>query len=413
MHNSLSWNKQVLSNGLTVLFYPRPHAMTSQLSLGVKYGSNDDSQDKIGTAHFLEHMLVGGSPERIKLLHEIESSGGCSYFETSNEATFSSLNVVPQRLKAASKVLSRLFFDKEFEKGKLELERKVIFNEIAEVSDDPQGQTEETLLKCLFKHHPTKNPILGSKKTVAKLTLTDIDEAHENYYTPSNIILTLSGRYSKKDVEAILDNFQNIDGGSPSKREDKNHEESASKKGTSTRKSGITQSYLSLGLLTSSITNAEAPVLDLINTILGTGESSRLFVELREKRGLTYDFDSMNVSGSNYGYFRVNCATKPKSLEQTRELIRKELKKMSQFPVMKSELEKCKNLIKANIYRSFDSSFQLPRLLTELEMYFRQENAVIDYMGRVKSISELNVLEVSAKYFQEQNYSEATLLPKK
>lgn len=413
MHFSLSWHKQVLSNGLTVLSYARPDAMTTQLSVGVRYGSNDDFQDKIGTAHFLEHMLVGGSQKRIGILHEIERSGGCSYFETSNEAIFSSLDVVPEKLVDASKVFSELFFGKEFEENKLELERKVILNEIADLSDDPQGQTEETLLKCLFKHHPVKNPILGSKNTVAQLTLTDVTEAYEKYFTPQNMILTLSGRFSKKDFSTVLKSYRTVEGGSRIARKIRNSNEGKPKRIALKRKSGLSQSYLSFGLRTSSIENADAPALDLINAILGMGESSRLFIELREKRGLTYDFDSINVSGSDYGYFRINCATKPRAIEQTRKIIRDQLQRIGASPVTKSEVEKGKNFILANICRSFDSSFQLPRLLTELEMCFGKESAVIDYIERLKSLSEKTVLEVSGKYFQDGHYSEAILLPKK
>src|SRR3989337_4426808 len=122
MKSGLSWERRILSNGLVVLLYPRSSAMTTQLSVAIKYGSNDDPEGKIGTAHFLEHMLVGGSQRRIKLLHEFEQFGGCSYFETANECTFSSVDIFPSKLSEASKALSGLLFDNIFEKDKLELE---------------------------------------------------------------------------------------------------------------------------------------------------------------------------------------------------------------------------------------------------------------------------------------------------
>ena len=164
MNRSLSWERKVLSNGLTVLLYPRLSRMTTQLSVAIKYGSNDDADEKSGNAHFLEHMLVGGSQKRIKLHHEIEKLGGCSHFETSDEFTFSSMDVLSGKIVEASKVLSGLLFDSKFEEEKLELERKVILNEIAEAHDDPQDLIGETLLKCLFKHHPVKKPSSGVKK---------------------------------------------------------------------------------------------------------------------------------------------------------------------------------------------------------------------------------------------------------
>jgi predicted Zn-dependent peptidase len=412
MKSSLSWERRILSNGLTVLLYPRPSAMTTQLSAAVKYGSNDDSEDKIGTAHFLEHMLVGGSRRRIKLLHGIEQFGGCSYFETTNECTFSALDIPPEKLSAASKVLSELIFDDKFETEKLELERKIILNEIADANDDPRDKIEETLIKCLFKHHPVRNPVLGSKKSVSNATVEDIETAHENYYSPRNIVLTLSGKFSGRDSEVLLDGFIDRENGNSVPKKDKYVEVSKPRKEALVKRAGITQAYLSFGLRALPAKSADAPVLDLIDAILGKGESSRLFVELREKRALTYDFESMNVSCSDYGYLLINCAANVKLLEQTRRVIRDEIQKMKNRSVPESELEKSKNLTLAGIFRDFDSPHQLPRLLTDLEIYFEDRNAVVDYIKHLTSISEHTIMEVANRYFQEDNYSEAIMIPR-
>ena len=208
MNCSLSWERKVLSNGLTVLLYPRLSGLTAQLSVAIKYGSNDDADEKSGNAHFLEHMLVGGSKKRIKLHHEIEKLGGCSHFETSDEFTFSSMDVLSGKIAEASKILSGLLFDSTFEKDKLELERKVILNEIAEAHDDPQDLIGETLIKCLFKHHPLRKPVLGLKKTINQFTIGSIEKAHQNYYVPQNMVLILTGNFSDKDTETVLQDFQ-------------------------------------------------------------------------------------------------------------------------------------------------------------------------------------------------------------
>jgi predicted Zn-dependent peptidase len=413
MKSSLFWERRILSNGLIVLLYPRSSAMTIQLSVAIKYGSNDDPEGKIGTAHFLEHMLVGGSQRRIKLLHEIEQFGGCSYFETTNECTFSALDISPEKLVEASKVLSSFLFDNSFEKDKLEHERKIILNEISEAADNPWDKIAEILMKCLFKHHPVKNPVLGSKKAINSVTLRQIEEARDNYYAPRNMILTLSGNFSDDDVEMVLEGFQERKNGNSIEKKNNSIEDGKPRKEALTKRAGITQTYLSFGLRTPPARNPDAPALDLINAILGIGESSRLFVELREKRPLTYDFDSMNVSGSDYGYFNINCATRLKGLEEARAIIRDELQKMKTRPVSKSEIEKSKNLMIANIYRSFDSTYQLPRLITDTEIAFGNENAIVDYINRIRSLSEQTVMEVSGKYFQDENYSEAIMVPKK
>jgi predicted Zn-dependent peptidase len=411
MNGSLSWKRKILSNGLTVLLYQRPVAMTAQLSLAIKYGSNDDSEDKIGTAHFLEHMLVGGSQKRIKLHHEIERLGGASNFETSKECTFSMLDVFPERLPEAAKVLSGLLFDNRFEKDKLEHERKVILNEIAEASDDPWDKTAETLLKCLFRKHPAKNPIMGSKKTVRQTALRDIEEAHENYYSPRNMILILTGKYSDEAADSLLEDFQNRENSGSTSRQ-KRTIEVGRPKNALMRKAGINQAYLSFGLRTPPAKDPDIPAIELINAILGIGESSRLFVELREKRPLTYDFDSVNVAGLDFGYFSIDCAVKAKSVEQTQNIIQEELQKLKNHPVPKDELAKSKNLLLSDVFRSVDYPHTLPRILTDSELYFENENVLVHYLDRIRSLSERNVTEVANKYFQESNYATVINTPK-
>ena len=118
------------------------------------------------------------------------------------------MDVLSGKIAEASKVLSELLFDSTFEKDKLELERKVILNEIAEDHDDPQELIRETLIKCLFKQHPLRNPILGLKKTINQFTIDSIVEAHQNYYVPQNMILILTGNFSIKDKETVLQDFQ-------------------------------------------------------------------------------------------------------------------------------------------------------------------------------------------------------------
>jgi predicted Zn-dependent peptidase len=386
--------------------------MTAQLSLAIKYGSNDDSDDKIGTAHFLEHMLVGGSQERIRLHHEIEKLGGASIFETSKECTFSMLDFFPERLPEAAKVLSGLLFNNRFEKDKLEHERKVILNEIVEASDDPWDKTGETLLKCLFKKHPAKNPIMGSKKTVRQTTLRDIEEAHENHYSPQNMILMVTGKFSDEVAASLLEDFLDRENSRSISRQKRTIEVGRPKKEAVIKKTGINQAYQCFGLRTPPAKDPDIPAIELINAILGMGESSRLFVELREKRPLTYDFDSVNVAGLDFGFFQIDCAVKAKSVKQTQNIIQEELQKLKNHPVPKDELVKSKNLLLSDVYRSVDCPHTLPRILADSELYFENENVLVHYVDRIRSLSEQNVTEVANKYFQESNYATVVTTPK-
>lgn len=412
MQNGLSWSREVLPNGLTILQRAHPSALTTQLSIAIKYGSNDDSDEAAGKAHFLEHMLVGGSKNRIRLHHEVEKIGGCSGFETSAECTFTTLNVFPDRITDASRILTGLLFDSEFEDDKIELERKVISNEIAEAADSPHDKIAETLIKCLFKKHPIRNPVLGTKKTIKQLALKDLKSAHHDYYTSKNMIVILTGKFAKRDLETVLENFLNAKNQNlPQKREAIIEQDKPKKQANLTR-SGINQSYLCFGLKTPPAKDPDAVTLDLINGVLGLGESSRLFVELREKRALTYDFNSMNIAGLDHGFFTIACAVQPKHLQQAQNIIKRELEKITNDLINVDELEKSKNVVFGDIMRAIDSPHELPRLMADTEIIYANENGLAEYVRKLKSLKPQDVQLTASKFFLEENYSTVTLTPK-
>jgi len=128
MSANLVWHRKTLPNGLTVLLYPRQPANTAQFSVGVKYGSNQEPKDQAGIAHFLEHMLAGGSDERIKLSRKVEDHGGILDFYTDREQVLGTMDVIPEKLPEAALILSELFFGEKFSADKFELERKIILN---------------------------------------------------------------------------------------------------------------------------------------------------------------------------------------------------------------------------------------------------------------------------------------------
>ena len=131
------WRRNTLPNGLTVLLYPRQSANTTQLSIAVEYGSNQEPKELAGAAHFLEHMLAGGSEKRIQLSRSIENSGGILDFYTDHEHMMSRMDILPGELTEASAIISELLFSTDFEEEKFNRERKIILNELAEALDDP------------------------------------------------------------------------------------------------------------------------------------------------------------------------------------------------------------------------------------------------------------------------------------
>jgi predicted Zn-dependent peptidase len=158
----------MLPNGLIILLFPRETANTTQLSVSVGFGSNQEPKEIAGVAHFIEHMLAGGSTKRIKLSRSIEDSGGILDFYTDHEHMMTTMDILPEKLVEASHVISKLVFNGDFKEQNFKKERKIILNELSEALDDPSERIEELLLKSLFKNHPVKRPVGGFPKIVEK-----------------------------------------------------------------------------------------------------------------------------------------------------------------------------------------------------------------------------------------------------
>jgi predicted Zn-dependent peptidase len=411
MQSDISWQREVLANGSTVLSYPRAEGKTAQLSVVVKYGSDDDSEANLGTAHFLEHMLAGGSKARINLHKQIENIGGISSFESSPEFTLCTADVLPGKLGEAARALSGLLFDSVFEPEKLDIERKVILNEIAEVEDDPSDKAHETLIKCLFKNHPIRNPTLGIRKTVKEISMKDIETAYQDHYSSVNLVLILTGTFTPRDKEETLNEFRDREKGKIFQRISC-VEESEPENERVSKRAGINQAYLSFGARTAPTAHTDTPALDIIDTLLGNGESSRLFVELREKNALTYYFETMNATGSDFGFFAVNCAVKTKALGKTRAIIERQLLDVKEGKLTEDELQRCKNLVIADLLRGMDSNQALPELLAGEEIQFRNGYSLCNYRDRITSLTIGDVISAANKHFQEDDYATSIVVPK-
>lgn len=412
MTSAMIWRRNTLPNGLTVIQFPRETANTTQLSVSVGFGSNQEPQENAGVAHFIEHMLAGGSTKRIRQSRSIEDLGGIMDFYTDHEHMMTTLDVLPEKLPQNSKVLSELLFSTIFEEKKFVKEKEIIINELAEALDDPSERIEELLLKSLFFEHPVKRPVGGFPEMVEKLTLNQLVEAHKANYVPQNMVLVLAGNFSQS-IGTVLEYFGSQTNEQASPRKDIPPETAKPKPNVVEKKSGIAQTYLNIGARTKYATHPDSPKLDLMSALLSGGTSSRLFVELREKNALTYDVSCDHNKGVDFGYFSISCALKDKKVEKATGLILRELTKLRTIKVPKSELERNKNLIMAEILRGMDNPHECTEIIAYMERQFRKETALADYAEKIKAVSSEDILDAAKRYLQEDSLSTIMLKPKK
>ncbi|MCW3999710.1 MAG: insulinase family protein [Candidatus Bathyarchaeota archaeon] len=411
MSANLVWRRQTLPNGLTAIVYPRRNANTTQLSLAVKYGSNQEPKTAAGVAHFIEHMLAGGSDKKIKRSRSIEEAGGVLDFYTDREHVLGAADVLPSKLTDASEILCDLFFGDEFDEAKFELERKIILNELAEVSDDPTVKLEELLLENLYRRHPIQRPVGGYPKTIKKLTLSQLLNEHRCHYVPQNMVLVLTGKVGEGDEMRVLEAFKNKECPANQPRQQWPQESGKPKSVIVEEKAGITQTYLAVGARTVYATHPDAPVLDLIGTLLGGGTTSRLFIELREKHAVTYDVSSGHCKGTDFGYLSVNCAVGNRKVEKTRRLIFAELSDLGKRKVSEVELERAKAIMLGGVLRGMDDPHDTTEIITYMEMQFGNDSALKDYVTKIREVSCEDIRRASAEHLNEDTLCTVIIKP--
>lgn len=177
-------------------------------------------------------------------------------------------------------------------------------------------------------------------------------------------------------------------------------------------KAGITQTYLCMGAKTVAAKHADTPVLNVIDTLMGAGASSRLFIELREKKALAYSIDSTNEYGSDYGFFHIDCAINSKHIEETKKLVWQELEKLKCEKVSEAELDKARDMIVGTVLRTVDSPVDFPQTMAVMEMQFGDQHALQDYLDQINAVSAQDIVMVANRYLNEDNFSTAVISPK-
>jgi predicted Zn-dependent peptidase len=227
------------------------------------------------------------------------------------------------------------------------------------------------------------------------------------------MVLILTGNFSGKTCKKALEEFGNKPAGETLSKKSYSIESAKPKPIDVTKKAGLTQTYLSIGARTVFSSHKDVPALDLISAILSGGAGSRLFIELREKNAFTYDVQSDHNEGLDWGYFNVNCAVKNKNFDKAKTLIFKELLKLRTEKVPADEIQRSKNLITAEILRAIDNPQQSSDVLAYMEIQFKSEKSLADYINHLKSVTGENILEAANTYLQEDSFSTILLTPKK
>lgn len=391
--------KTIMKNGLTVIVEKRK-AKSVTVQVMVKAGSNYENEKIAGISHFIEHMVFEGTKNRtaIQISNEIESLGGEINAATSTERTIYYITVLKKYFDTAVDVLADMIQNSLFDEKMIEKERSVVLDEVNLVMDDPKRYQWVLFQKQLYKKHPARNPIYGTPEAIKTITRQDMINYYNNHYTPNNIIISVVGNV--KEAEQKIEQAFTFQPGETGRRE-RVEEPEQEKTETLVENRDILQSYMTLGYKTVARTHEDSYVIDVIRSILGRGQSSKLFDEIRVKRGLAYSLGVIHDPEVDYGWLAVYVGTDKKNIETIKEIILKEVKNLGK--VNSTELKDAKRFIEGNYYLENEDNHTMADNLASWELVGDLQGAD-EYIKRIKKVTKQDIKRVVQKYLQNYVY---------
>lgn len=387
--------KTILKNGITLIVEKRKTKSVTIQAI-VRVGSNNENERIAGISHFIEHMLFEGTKNRkaIEIANEIESLGGEINAATSTEKTMYYINILKKYFDTAVNVLADMTQNPLFEEKTLEKERKVVLDEVNLTIDDPKRYQWVFFEKMLYKKHPTRNPVYGTPEAIKNITRKDMVEYYEKHYASNNIIITVVGNV--KDVEEKIEKAFTLNRKDIEKREVVEEPETEQPENYKEERE-ILQSYMVLGYKTVPRTHEDSYVIDVIRAVLGRGQSSKLFEEIRIKRGLAYSVGAYCDPGIDYGWIAIYAGTDKKNIDTIKDITLGEIKKLEK--INSKELKDAKRFIEGSYYMGNEDNETWADTLGNWELMGELEGAE-QYVKKIKKINKQDVKRVIEKYFK-------------
>lgn len=387
-----------LENGFRIGTDAMKDVETVTVSLAIGIGSRFEEESQSGISHFLEHMAFKGTEKRsaLEIAKEIEMVGGYMNAFTSRENTVYYVKVLKEYLPLAIDILSDIIQNSIFSSEEIERERGVILQELASGEDAPDDVVFDYYYETLFKEQPIGRPIIGNKKTISAFQKEDFQNYIGTKYNAGNMVLAVAGNAEHGKVVDLATKFF-----TKLKKAEVVKSLSANYVGGEFIKANkeLNQVQFVLGYKGFSLFDDKIYALKIANNVLGGGMSSRLFQEIREKRGLVYTVSSFESSFSDTGIFGIYAGTSPEKVSELKEVINSELLKIT-GEIEDEEVHKTMTQIKAGLLMSQEStSARSQRLASNIlvrNRYVPNEEVISNFANVTKNDIQNVMQEVNA-----------------
>lgn len=392
----MSVSVTTLQNGVRVVTDYIDHVETASIGVWVKCGARQETEASNGIAHFLEHMAFKGTKTRNakQIAESIESVGGFLNAYTSREATAYYAHVLKDDVALAFDILQDILNNSIFDEQELERERGVILQEIGQTFDTPDDIIFDYFQDTAYPNQSIGRPILGPVRNIKAFTRDQIKGFMDQNYCPSKLVISAAG---KVDHEAICAQAEKAFGDHKNLNVAKNGK-SFYEGGVFKDTRDLEQTHVVLGFEGIRHQDPDYYNLTVLAAILGDGMSSRLFQEVREKRGLVYSIYTFNSCYSDTGVFGVYAATSPHQLNEMFPAITTELKKIH-GSITEEEVQKAKNQLKARLMMSMESTSGRCQRLANQHLIFDLYIPQSEILEKINAVTKDRISELAPKIF--------------
>lgn len=408
-----TWEIDTLESGLRVVTTPMPTAQSVSVNVFVGAGSRGEEPRTNGLSHYLEHMMFKGTerrPTAIDIAEAIEGAGGVLNAYTSQEMTCYWNQVPFDKLNLAMDVLGDMMLNAKNDQEEIDRERTVVQQEIRRAYDQPGSWASHLLSEASFGDQPLGWPVAGTVDTVAEMNRGDFADHIATWYVPENMVISVAGNTTHADVVAAArDVFAGLTGAAAP-------EVPAATDGRPERNviveaRDITQSNMAMSLRALSRTDPERYPLMILNAVLGRGMSSRLFKEVRERRGLAYAIGSGVTRYNDTGTLSISAGVSADKVSEATKVIKAELMKLVSEPVGEEELTKARDFTIGTFRLGMETPMALAQRSGELLLMLGEIDSIESVVEKMAAVTSADVQRVARRLFRDDNISMSLVGP--
>lgn len=404
--------KETLPNKLTVLVKETPGTKVATVQIWVKAGSIYEDENEAGITHLIEHMIFKGTPTRGlgRIAGDIEEVGGRINAYTSYEYTVYHATLSARFWERGLDVLNDALRNSIFDPDELEREKKVILEEISMRNDRPETKLFEQLMTTAYTVHPYRLPVIGTVESVTGFTRNDILNYMKDHYHAENFTVVVVGDVRYADVLSAVKNLMgDIEQGDHVQPPLPQEQEQDAPRFFQ-QKNDINQTHLAMAFPITPFVHPDTPVLDVIAAILGQGEASRLFNELRNEKRLVYRVSAAAFTPKDKGLMEATATLDASTLPAAMEAMLEEFFRLKYLRVSEEELNRVKRNLESDFVFNLERAEGQARTLGSFE-FLTGDPREDEYLVKVRSVSADDVMRVAQKYFTQKNISTGCLLP--